>query len=122
MELYATLPVVYTVLMSRKRIYAIHYAPVIPGATTADYFRDYLIDHGKARRVMRWLFYRQDDAGRAEVREYRGPLDAMGLCDALIAAGIPLEFGGDGTWRFEPRRPKFQRWYLGINPHTGRKE
>ena len=123
MELYATLPVVYTVLMSRKRIYAIHYAPVIPGATMADYVRDYYIDDGKARRVMRWLFYRQDANGRSEVREYRDFPDSGGLIDALVAADIPLEiYPRSGAYRFEPFRPKFQRWYLGINPHTGRKE
>ena len=108
--------------MSRKRIYAIHYAPVIPGATTADYYRDYYIDAGAARRVMCWLFYRQDDGGRVTVREYASARDAMKLYDALMAAGIPLEFGEGGAWKFEPRRPRFQRWYLGINPHTGKKE
>lgn len=87
--------------MNRRRIYAIHYAAVIPSATLADYARDYYIDHGKARRVMRWLFYRQDAAGRVTVREYRDWPDAMGMLDTLTAAGIPLEIGDGGTWKFE---------------------
>lgn len=106
----------------RKRIYAIHYAPVIPGGTMTDYLRDYYIDGGTARRVMRWLFYRQDDAGRVSVREYHTQRDPMAIFDALTAAGTSIEFGKGGAWKFEPRRRGFQRWHLGINPHTGRKE
>ena len=91
----------------RKRIYAIHYAPVIPGGTMTDYLRDYYIDGGTARRVMRWLFYRQDAGGRVEVREYRDFPDSMALVDALIAAGISTEIDPNGhTYKFEPRRPR----------------
>ena len=112
----------YTIGMARKRIYAVHYGLVIPNATVADYTRDYYIDRGKARRVMRWLFYRQDAAGRVEVREYHTQRDPMAIFDALTAAGTSIEFGKGGAWKFEPCRPGFQRWHLGINPHTGRKE
>lgn len=93
--------------MNRKRIYAVHYGPAIPNATLADYTRDYYIDHGKARRVMRWLFYRQDAGGRVSVREYRDFPDSAALVDALIAAGIPLEIDPAGhTYKFGPFRSR----------------
>lgn len=89
-------------MAQHKHLYAIHYAPrAIPGATTADYLRDYYLNNSTAARAPRWVFYRQNAAGQITVNEYA----AGGRTTRLLATlenALPVELDSEtGTVRFK---------------------
>ena len=104
----------YNIRMNRKRVYAVHVARV--GFTSMTEYAKWKAGPDPAPAGEFFIFYRQDAAGRATVRQYLIRYARYyGLLDRLTDRYQYEYDPSRHTYKIEPFRPNMRRWRPGSD-------